>query len=133
MRTLGFLAAATVLLAVPLQAAPRLAPEAQLAKLIDGRTAGEAVSCISLRSIRSIRVIEGTAIAYHVGNTLYVNRPRTGAEFLRKTDSFVSRPFSTQLCSTEVLEVFDAGTGLPRGPVFLGEFVPYRGPRLSRR
>ncbi len=133
MRTLGFLAAAMLLSAVPLQAAPRLAPEAQLADMIDGRAAGEPVSCISLRNIRSMRIIEGTALVYRTGNTLYVNRPRSGAESLRKWDAVLARPFSTQLCSTEVLQLFDPTTGIGRDSVFLGEFVPYRGPRLSRR
>jgi hypothetical protein len=57
-----------------------LSPEAQLAKALDGRVAGEPVNCLSLRSIRSSRIIDRTAIVYQVGNTLYVNRPRAGAD-----------------------------------------------------
>ena len=133
MGKLVFLAAAAALATVPLQAAPRLAPEAQLANLIDGRTGGAPVSCISLREIRSIRIIEGTAIVYRAGSTLYVNRPRTGMESVRKGDALLGRPFSSRLCSTEVLQVFDPTTGIARDSVFLDEFVPYRGRGLSRR
>ena len=133
MSKLVYVAAAAMLSAVPLQAAPRLAPQERLANLIDGRVAGAPVSCISLRSIRSTEIIDGTAIVYRAGNTVYVNTPRSGAESLRRSDAFVTRRFSPRLCNTEVLQVYDPGTGISRGSVFLDEFVPYRGRGLTRR
>ena len=83
-------AAASVLAVAPGQAAPRLTPEARLAKAIEGRVAGEPVDCINLRSIRSSRIIDETAILYEVGSTLYVNRPRAGQESLDRWDTTVS-------------------------------------------
>ncbi len=133
MRKLVPLAVAAVLGSVPLQAAPKLAPEARLASLIDGRAEGAPVSCINLRGLRSTQIIEGTAIVYRAGSTVYVNRPRSGAQSLSQFDTFVTKPFSNRLCSADILEIYDTTTGTPRGVIFLRDFVPYRGPGITRR
>jgi hypothetical protein len=75
---LPLLAASLVLASGSVAAAPRLEPEAQLARALEGRVAGEPVDCIQLRNIRSSRIIDDTAILYDAGGTLYVNRPRSG-------------------------------------------------------
>ena len=119
-------AAASVLAVAPGQAAPRLTPEARLAKAIEGRVAGEPVDCINLRSIRSSRIIDETAILYEVGSTLYVNRPRAGQESLDRWDTMVTRTFGSQLCSIDTIRMVDPGSRMLTGIVFLGDFVPYR-------
>jgi hypothetical protein len=53
--------------------------EAKLAKALEGRVAGAPVDCIQLRDIQSSRIIDGTAILYDTGTTLYLNRPASGA------------------------------------------------------
>ena len=73
-------------LSVAADAKPRLAPEAKLAKMLDGRVAGEPQNCIYLPTIRSTRIIDKTAIIYDAGRTLWVNRPRSGAESLNDDD-----------------------------------------------
>lgn len=119
-------AAASVLAVAPGQAAPRLSPEARLAKAIEGRVAGEPVDCINLRSIRSSRIIDETAILYEVGSTLYVNRPRAGQESLDRWDTMVTRTFGSQLCSIDTIRMVDPASRMLTGIVFLGDFVPYR-------
>ena len=119
-------AAASVLAVAPGQAAPRLTPEARLAKAIEGRVAGEPVDCINLRSIRSSRIIDETAILYEVGSTLYVNRPRAGQESLDRWDTMVTKTFGSQLCSIDTIRMVDPGSRMLTGIVFLGDFVPYR-------
>ena len=74
------LAAAAVAVAPAASAREKLSPEDQLTKLIGNRVAGEPQNCISLASIGSSQVIDKTAIVYRVGSTLWVNRPRGGAE-----------------------------------------------------
>ena len=114
------------LAAVPAQAAQRHSPEAQMARALAGRVAGEPVDCINLRSVQSSTVINDTAILYRVGSTIYVNRPRAGADSLNQWDTQVQRPFNNRLCSIDTVRMVDLQTGHMTGIVFLGEFVPYR-------
>jgi hypothetical protein len=103
--------------------------EAELARAIGNRVAGEPVDCIDLHRIRSSRVIDDTAIVYDAGGTLYVNRPRAGAESLNRWDTLVTRTPSTRLCSIDTVRLVDLTSRMMTGIVFLGEFVPYRRPR----
>ena len=119
------IAAALVLGPVAAQARER-DPEADLARALRGRVAGEPVSCIDLHRVRSSRVIPGTAILYDAGSVIYVNRPRNGAEELNRFDTLVTRTPSTQLCSVDVVHTVDLNTNTFTGSVFLDEFVPYR-------
>ena len=106
-RLISIALAAAALSTAPAAAAPRLAPEAQLAKELDGRVAGEPVSCITLHNIRSSRIIDRT-------------------ESLDSWDVLVTRPFGSQLCNIDVVELYDSSSRMQSGVVFLGEFVPYR-------
>ncbi len=111
-------------------ARPRLNPEAQLARELEGRVAGEPVDCISLRQVRSSRIIDDTAIVYDAGSTIYVNRPRAGAESLDRWDILVTRLYSDRLCSIDTVRLVDQGSRFETGFVFLGDFVPYRRVRM---
>jgi hypothetical protein len=125
-KLLPLLAGAVAIAAVPAQAGPRRSPEAQLQHELRGRVAGEPVSCVNLRNIRSSRVIDRTALIFDAGGTIYVNRPRSGAETLSRWDAQVVRPFGSQLCSIDTIRMVDPVSGFFSGTVFLGEFVPYR-------
>jgi hypothetical protein len=127
----AFLAGA-LLVSGAAQAGPRLAPEAQLAKALEGRVAGQPVDCINLRTIRSSRIIDDTAIIYDAGGTLYVNRPRAGREDLDQWDTLVTKTHSSRLCSIDTVQLYDVAAHMPTGFVFLGEFVPYRKDRSAR-
>ena len=121
------IAAATVLsLSVAADARPRIAPEAKLAKMLDGRVAGEPRDCIFLPSIRGSRIIDKTAIVYDAGRTLWVNRPRSGAESLDDDDILVTRLHGSSLCSIDIVELQDRYSNFYSGFVGLGEFVPYK-------
>ena len=121
------LAAATVLsLAASADARPKIASEAKLAKMLDGRVAGEPQDCIFLPSIRGTRVIDKTAIVDDAGRTLWVNRPRSGAESLDDDDVLLTRLHSSSLCSIDIVELRDRYSHIYGGFVGLGEFVPYK-------
>ena len=121
------LAAATVLsLSVAADARPRISPEAKLAKLLDGRVAGKPQDCIFLPSIRGSRIIDNTAIVYEAGRTLWVNRPRSGAESLDDDDILVTNLHGSSLCSIDIVELRDRYGYFYNGFIGLGEFVPYR-------
>ena len=121
------LAAVTMLsLSAAADAKPRLAPEAKLAKMLDGRVAGKPQDCIFMPTIRSSRIVDKTAIVYDAGRTLWVNRPRTGAESLDDDDILVTNLHSSSLCSIDIVSLHDRYGHFYSGFVGLGEFVPYR-------
>ena len=105
--------------------------EAKLAKALEGRVAGAPVDCIQLRDIRSSRIIDGTAILYDTGTTLYLNRPDSGASWLDDNDVLVADTHSSQLCSIDVVRLFDNASHTPDGSVGLGKFIPYTKSKAS--
>ena len=125
-RTATFAAAAAALLATPALAAPKLTGEEKLAKMLEGREAGEPVNCIPLSQATNTTVIDKTAIVYRVGSTLYVNRP-TNADTLDNDDILVTRLWGSQLCSVDTVQLHDRGPShMWSGFVGLNKFVPYR-------
>jgi hypothetical protein len=125
MRKLITLLAGTLMLGGVAQAKQQ-DPEAQLARAIQGRVAGEPVQCIDLHRVRSSQVINGTAIVYDTGSVVYVNRPANGASELNNWDTMVTRTSSTQLCNVDTVTMVDRTSHTFTGVVFLGDFVPYR-------
>ena len=107
------------------EAKPRLSGEEQLAKMLEGRVAGEPVSCISLWNTRDQRVIDKTAIVYGNGGTIYVNRP-TNARDLDRDDIMVTDIRGSQLCSVDIVRMHDRSGFFYTGFVGLDQFVPYR-------
>lgn len=120
------LVAATGLLAAPaVSAKSRMSGEEKLAKLLEGREAGEPVNCISLNRARSTRIIDRTAIVYDAGSTIYVNRPYN-ARHLDDDDVLVTQLHSTQLCNVDIVHTVDRSARFTTGFVSLDQFVPYR-------
>lgn len=122
------LIAAAALAATPATAAEKRDPETALAKLLEGRVAGEPQNCIMLSSVTSSQVIDKTAIVYRIGSTLWVNRPKNGAESLDDDDILVTKTTGNQLCSIDTVELRDSSSRTYAGFVSLGDFVPYRRP-----
>ncbi|HEV2600559.1 hypothetical protein [Sphingopyxis sp.] len=128
MRLIPTLFIAAALAAVPAASSARekLAPEDQLAKLLEGRVAGEPQNCLPLTSLGSSQVIDKTAIVYRAGSTLWVNRPDGGAQSLDDDDILVLKTTGSQLCSIDTIELRDRSSHMYSGFVSLGKFVPYR-------
>ncbi len=120
------LAAGAALLAGPaLQAKERLTGEQQLAKLLEGREAGQPVSCIPLSSTSDSRIIDKTAIVYDSGRTIYVNRPRY-PDSLDSDDIMVTVLHTSELCRLDTVKLHDRSGFFFTGFVGLEDFVPYR-------
>ena len=98
--------------------------EARLARMLEGRSAGEAVRCVSALRSNSIQVIEHVGIVYDAGKTIYVARA-TNPDMLDHWDIPVIERFGSQLCSTDVMRTIDRGGGQFSGVLFLDDFVPY--------
>ncbi|MEL0210529.1 MAG: hypothetical protein VW891_08105 [Novosphingobium sp.] len=121
------LAAGSLLLAgAAADAKPRLTPEQELAKALEGRVAGKPEDCIYLPRVINTRIYDKTAIVYDAGNTLWVNRPDAGAATLSDNDIMVTTPFGSQLCSVDIVRMVDRTAGFWRGSIGLGQFVPYK-------
>lgn len=126
---------AAALLALPAAAGARdrADPEAKLARMLEGRVAGEPRDCIYLPRIRSSRIIDKTAIVYEDGGTLWVNRPDSGARSLDDDDIQVTDVHGSQLCRIDIVRLHDRSSFFYSGFVGLGEFVPYRRDKSLRR
>ena len=115
--------------ATPLAAKDRAASgEAKLAELLEGRVAGEPVDCILDRGGSSLQIVDGTALVFRRGGTLYVNRP-AGAEVLDHWDLPVIEKWgATQLCKLDRVELRDRGSHIGGPTLALAQFVPYTRP-----
>lgn len=107
-------------------AAAPAAPEAEIGEALAGRAAGKPVDCLDLARIRSSRIIDRTAILYETDDgTLYLNRPATGADQLRRGLTLVTDTHTPQLCSVDTVRLMDLSSHIDSGWVGLGKFVPY--------
>jgi hypothetical protein len=99
-----------------------------LAKEIEGKSPGEAVSCISNIGQPNIIRVSDDMLLYRVsGRLVYQNKLRSPCPGLaRDNDVIVSEQFGSQQCRGDLLRLVDRVGGIP-GPVcVLGDFVPYR-------
>lgn len=100
--------------------------EAQLAKMVGGRTPGAPTECISINGLgNKLKVIDGVGVTYRLGSTIYVSRVDR-PENLRWTDrSRFDGMTPGKMCAGDKLWTTDIKTGTPTGSVELLEFVPY--------
>jgi len=99
--------------------------EAKLARMLEGRTAGESVSCIAMLRPNELEIIEGVAVVYDAGDTLYVARPSDPGA-LRRDDVVIIDRYGSQLCHSDAMHTVDRGAGFYTGTLFLGKFVPWK-------
>lgn len=127
MRALAIALVASALVAGggAVQAKPKLTPEQRLEKLLKDRVPGKPVTCISQSDTRDLEIIDGLALVYRSGATLYVNRPKN-AEDLDSDDILVVRPSGSQLCRLDMVQTVDRMGHFTTGFINLGDFVPYR-------
>jgi len=123
------LAAAAMLVSPSAGAEEKAGPtagEIKLAKMLEGRVAGEPTSCINASRNYNLKVIDGTALVYKSGRTLYVNIPHN-ARSVDDRDIIVRRTsFGSRVCKTDIITTIDQTSGFYTGNIMLGDFVPYR-------
>nr|WP_298931457.1 hypothetical protein [uncultured Erythrobacter sp.] len=99
--------------------------EEKLAKMLEGRVAGEPKRCIRTRPNERLRVIDDTAYVYGSGRTIYVQRTKN-PEDIDRDDILVSRRFTaSQLCKLDIISTADRSFGMFTGAVFFDDFIPY--------
>lgn len=130
---------ATALASTALLAAPTVSADAnaesveaktkgqiKLEKMLKGRVSGDPQSCIPIRPTTDVTIIDGTAIVYRSGGTLYVNTT-ADPERIDDDDTLVRRTsMGHRLCKTDIITTIDRHNGFFTGSVNLVDFVPYR-------
>ncbi len=112
------------MLAAP-SAARERDPEAELAKMLAGRTAGPPSECIPLSPTQSSTTIERTGIVYRRGTTLYVSRFEGGCPELDSMRILIIRSTTSQICRGDIADVRTQPPSMFVGSCTFGPFVPY--------
>ncbi|MFO7325718.1 MAG: hypothetical protein DIU62_008385 [Pseudomonadota bacterium] len=99
--------------------------EARLARMLEGRVAGEPVNCITAFRTSGLMVLENVGLVYDAGEVIYVARPRD-PEGLGPDDIVIMERSGSQICTTDIIRTIDRATGFHSGVVFIDKFVPYR-------
>lgn len=97
----------------------------KLEKMLEGRVAGEPQSCIRSLPSLDLTMIDGTALVYKSGGTLWVNVPRN-PDAIDDNDALLTRTSVNRLCRTDIVTTIDRYNQFQTGNLFLGDFVPYR-------
>ena len=100
--------------------------EEKLAKLLDGRVAGEPQSCIRTLGSRNLSQIDGTALTYRDGDTVWVNYTRNPDSIDDRDIMVIDRFSGSSLCRTDQVKLVDRVNGFLSGILLLDEFVPYK-------
>ena len=101
--------------------------QAKLDSRLEGRTAGEARSCINRNDQRNMTVISDEILIFSSSRnakTIYVNKPFLGCRNAERSILSYSRPTSA-LCQGEAITLTDSASQMPMGSCAFGEFVPY--------
>jgi hypothetical protein len=99
--------------------------EARLAEMLEGRVAGEPVSCITTFRNDSPQIIDRVALVHREGKTIYVGRPDRPRSLDSRDILLIERFSSSQLCASDQMRMIDRTGGYTTGLVFVKEFVPY--------
>ena len=100
--------------------------EEKLAKLLDGRVAGEPQSCIRTLGSRNLSQIDGTALTYRDGDTVWVNYTRNPDSIDDRDIMVIDRFSGSSLCRTDQVKLVDRVNGFLSGILLLDQFVPYK-------
>ena len=131
MRGLSLLLLAPALAACTTAAPPQprsAEAEAELQRLVAGKVAGPAVSCLPRYRADRMVVIDDNTIAFRDGSRVYVNQMRGGGcdRLASGFYTLVTRTVGgTGLCRGEIAQVADLTTGMTVGSCALGDFIPY--------
>ena len=107
------------------EATPQTKGEKKLAKLLEGRVAGEPVRCIRNQRNIQMQTIDKTAYVYGRGSTIWVQRTTT-PENINGNEALVSIRFgASELCKLDQMNTIDRQLGFMTGVVFFEDFIPY--------
>lgn len=101
----------------------------QLARAIEGRVAGDPVSCVPADRSSDLRPIgDNTLIYRYSGDVVYVNTLQGACRGLAQGDTLVLNRVTSQYCRGDIARVVNLQSGMQSGSCALGDFIPYRTP-----
>lgn len=100
--------------------------EERLAKMLEGRVAGEPRSCIRSLPTERMTTIDKTAYVFGSGSTIYVQRTQKPSQ-IDDRDTLVLRRFGggAQICRQDIANTIDPVSRIFTGAVMFDDFVPY--------
>ena len=96
--------------------------------------AGKPISCINARDLGSNRSLGEYSILFenkYSSRTFWINHPRGGCPDLTSERALRWKSTMSQMCSGDIVDVFDPTTRIPYGSCSLGDFTPYSKPKAS--
>ena len=101
--------------------------EAQLNKLLAGRTAGAPVNCLPTWRSGDMVTIDDNTVVFKNGRTVYRNDFRGGGCNRLGSGHYalLTKTTGTSLCSGDIAQVVDVANGFTVGSCVLGDFVPF--------
>ncbi len=115
------------LIVAALLAAPAAAlPVNRLSSLIGARVVGAPIDCIEAAEVDQVHLIAG-GIVYVMRSpqTIYLNRPESGATFIHDGVVPATDVTGALLCSRQPVRLLNENSGMAVATVRLGRFVPY--------
>lgn len=100
--------------------------DAELAKAIEGRTAGAPLNCVSASFIGTPQITDRDTLVYRSGRTLYVNQLDVACPGLREGNTIVMEIHGSQICRNDSIRVLEPGSTIPGPYCRLGNFTPFK-------
>jgi len=100
--------------------------ETRLGQLLAGKVAGRTQSCISRIDADRQTVIDGGTIIFNGNRSRLYRTDIANCPRLDDRTTMIRRSTSSSICSGEIFEVRDSGTGFSHGSCSYGDFVEYR-------
>lgn len=88
--------------------------------------------CLSMPQIRDQRIVD-SAILFRVGRQWYRNDMSSACPLLQRDRAIQTRTSSTQLCSGDLVTVFNSQANFTYGGCALGSFTPIDPPEATPR
>ncbi|MBO9713571.1 hypothetical protein [Sphingomonas sp.] len=98
---------------------------AELAKSLEGLSAGKPTSCINPDQVTYTRKYKDTIVYVQGRSKLWVNRTNAGCDGLIRDDIIVWKSPIHQYCKGDMIQTRSRSGGFFTGACSLGEFVPY--------
>lgn len=100
----------------------------ELAKALEKyEKTGKVENCINVRRINSSKVIDDYNILFIMnGKKAYLNKMKHRCSRLGFEKAFSYKLHSTQLCSVDIITVFDSSGGIQGPSCGLGKFIEYK-------
>jgi hypothetical protein len=129
MRGIPILIAGAAFVTCTASAEQPMSPKAQATydRLLAGRVAGAAMTCLPTLSANDMTVVDDNTIVFRNGSRLYVNHPEGGCSQLSQghTAILTSQYGQTGPCRGDVLHVEDTLSHMEVGSCVYGDFTPY--------